>query len=148
MKEFKEYYNYQKLSNLLKELSKTNKINYNNLDNSMDSIIKSVLGKDSLNFQITELSQNLMDINNINASKGNIENIIFFKNCHILSSKIVDYIKIIFFENNGNIESREIQSKGDYLFLLHTKGIEIGNLNEEAIFIKKYIIIYNSVETF
>lgn len=148
MKEFKEYYNYQKLSNLLKELSKTNKINYNNFDKSIDSIIKSVLGKDALNFQITELSQNLMDINKINPSKGKIENITFFKNCQILPLKIVDYIKKIFFENNGNIESREIQSKGDYLFLLHTKGIEIGNLNEEAIFIKKYIIIYNSVETF
>ena len=64
--DFKDFYNYEKLSNLLNKNSKDiSNVNYKNIDEAIDEIIKLYSSKNTLNFNKKQLSEELTDIKNI-----------------------------------------------------------------------------------
>ena len=138
MKEFKKYFNYQNLSNLLEKISQNNNIDYKNINNLIDSLTGIWSKKDTLNF-IPKLSQDLLNNIKISPPILNTENIKYFYNCYIFPSNIIEYIKENFFNNKKKILSRKMLSKNEDLFLFHDQGIEIGKIDEKAIFVQKYL---------
>ena len=66
LNDLKNYYNYEKLCNLLdKNCKDSPDVNYKNIDDNIDDIIKANLNKNTLNFNRKQLSEELTDIKNI-----------------------------------------------------------------------------------
>ena len=150
MNKYKDYYNYRKIYEHLKQISDSN-INYYNLDTYIDSIIDSELTIDILNFEHIKLTKDLLDIKFIKVPKCKMKDITFYNNCYFLPFKIISMIENYEYNNKSfliSIEKRKLLVKEDILFLFHHKGVEIGRINKQAVFIQKYIFVFNREDIF
>ena len=144
LNKYKEYYNYAKFYEMINAFyMKNSKINYSNLDKNINYIINDFLEKDTLNFDKKELSKDLREINNIRIK---ILNIKFVKNAIIVPSKIMNII--IKWNKNIVLYSKKLLYKEQKIFNLYNPYLIIGNLNNNNIFIPKYIFVYNSKEIY
>ena len=120
MNKYKDYYNYRKIYEHLKQISDSN-INYYNLDTYIDSIIDSELTIDILNFEHIKLTKDLLDIKFIKVSKCKMKDITFYNNCYFLPFEIISMIDNYEYNNNSvlikAIEPREILVKNDFFFI-------------------------------
>ena len=139
----KKFFNYeecfeQKLNGL------DHVINYINLDNYMDILSRNTFIE----------NDNKMEKSNFDYFKSNNKmkspiyqkfQFNYFSNAFILPSKIYYIIKNLFAENReeSNIKIKIIYKEGD-LLIYFNNTIEIGNLNEQLLFIPKYIFIFKN----
>ena len=149
MENFKKKYKYEKIFNLLSLIdeNENNKINYDNLNSFMNSIFEICLNNNGLNFDSTYLSQDFSDTKHIYSLIRNNYNISFFENCYFLPFEIMSFF-IKFGLKELDKYKKEILAKNDEIFLFHQKGIEIGKINNEAIFIQKYILLFEDKNIF
>jgi len=157
LNKYKEYYDYQKLYKCLntrKINSKKIEVNYSNLDKFINSILKIYSEKNLLNFKknVFDTTFDTMDSLNIDDMKPPSKaknNIVFYTNCYIIDSKIFDLIlKIFQKEEIDIIKKKKIYSKNNNIYIMYLKKIIIGILNNELIFIPKYILSYDTPEIF
>ena len=130
--EFKEYYNYPKISQFLefKTLKDIN-INYNNIDNYIDNIIQLCLIENILNIKKDE---SFKDLNYFGIMhKG-----------YIIDSKIYELFKKSL-NKEINIKPKKLFINNN-IFLVEEQYIYIGNIDKEILFNIKYIICYNSLQ--
>ena len=143
MEYFKTIYHYTKFSNLIKILYKNDERNYYNLNQSIDSVINTCLQNNPLNFELSELPKDLKDKRFFYPIILGNNYVLYFNNCYIVPLNIMNILKKI-----GLIPSeeyyKEILAKDNKIFLFHEEGMEIGNINNEAIFIQKYILCYKN----
>ena len=157
LNKYKEFYDYQKLYKSLstrKINSKKIEISYNNLDKFINSILKIYSEKNLLNFKKNVFDNTFDTIDSLNIdemkppSKAK-NNILFYTNCYIIDSKIFDIIlKIFQKEEIDSIKKKKIYAKNNNIYIMYLKKIIIGILNNELIFIPKYIFSYDSLEIF
>ena len=62
------------------------------------------------------------------------------------TSKIMNLIKNLFTNKEQLFQSSEIFSKNDDIYIIESNNIYAGNLNDELLFIPKYIFSYNSID--
>jgi hypothetical protein len=158
LNKYKEYYDYQKLYKSLstrKINSKKIEISYNNLDKFINSILKIYSEKNLLHFRKKNVFDNTFDtidslnIDDLKAPSKAKNNILFYTNCYIIDSKIFDIIlKIFQKEETDSIKKKKIYAKNNNVYIMYLKKIIIGILNNELIFIPKYILSYDSTEIF
>ena len=126
MKKFKQNYNYQKMF-------------INCINNNININV--------LNFDLKKLSEDFKDIKLIYSLTRKNHKIEYFDNCYILPIEIMS-----FFINLGLIKldkfKKEILNKNNDMFLFHEKGIEIGKINNEGVFIQKYILCFKDKNIF
>ena len=151
---FKEKYNYQELSNILnlcyvKEGENNIPVNYNNFENFIDNI-KSLLNENEFIVGSKEIDIDLFDEKNlINHNFYDKDKKFYYcQNCYIINLKILEKIqKYIFGDKKLNIKKKEIINKDNNVFIIFSTGVSIfitvGNLNEQLIFISKYVLCYN-----
>ena len=144
----KEYYgiaNYYKTFNSMKVNGK--KINYNNLKKFLNGIINIknnlILKEDEVLFKEIKKIEEIKTYQK-NDSKSKIK---YFSNCFIINSEIMYLISNIFNEEM-DIKVKKISYKYDNIYIMYLKKILVGNLNENLLFIPKYIISYNSSQIF
>ena len=152
LNQYKENYNYSKLYDLLKKNDKNyNKLYYHNLDKEINNIINFYSNKDNLNLNEKLLSAELSNIEIIKAQLENKNNILTYKNCYIINSKIIEMIKKYFYfigNNNNEIifESKKIYASNNIIFLIDNINIVIGDINKQLIFNTEYILSFESLE--
>ena len=158
LNKYKEYYDYQKLYKSLNTRKINNKkleINYNNLDRFINSILKIYSNKNLLNFSKANVFDTTFDtmdslnIDDLKAPSKAKNNILFYTNCYIIDSKILDIIlKIYQKEEIESIKKKKIFIKNNNIYIMYLKKIIIGILNNELIFIPKYILSYDTPDIF
>ena len=148
--EFKEYYNYSDLCNSIKIIKpkKNKKIDYNNLNKYINIIISKKNILNALNFSQNELLDNIINYKNIKAYIEEKDDITYYSNCYIVSSKIMDIIKNIFNNKEIKIYRKNIFVENNLIFISYKNKIIIGKLNEKLLFITSYIFSYISKEVF
>jgi hypothetical protein len=138
---YKNAYDYDKLYEALEDYSKYNyTINYNNLEGHIKSILYSNQGFwKEIKSEKERIKQ---DIIPKPSSKSNIA---FYENCYIIDEKIIDMINKYHF--NGKIQKFPIKIKvsNDYIYLIDSLSISIGNLNDDLIFIPICILVYETL---
>ena len=145
LKNFKEYYNYQNLYNLLNNNNQYNNLYYYDLDKQIDNIIKISLKNDILNLKSYEISKEIFNSENIRISLINKN--YYFTNCYIINFKIIDLIKKYIYKNiNLKFEKKNLFVKDNNIYIIYNNNIIVGNLNKQFIFISKYILFYNSFD--
>ena len=140
----KNYYNYEKLYNLLSQDCKDYPdVNYKNLDDNISNIIKGNLNKNTLNFNRKHLSEELTDIKNITCFLLKKFGIKFIFEGVVVPVKIMKLIK----EWNRKIPifPKELYFKNNFIIYVNSLKIIIGNLNDDNIFTPKYIFEYYSL---
>ena len=154
LKEYKKYYNSSHLYELLKQNDKNyNKLYYHNLDNKIDDIINSYIDKNDLNWNVNWLSQELSNLDIIEAQVQNNNEFYIYQNCYIINSKIMDMIKKFFFKNDKKsknnkifLEPKQLYYNNKNIYIFDNNNIIIGNTNINLNFITNYIFSYNSFE--
>ena len=142
---FKEFYDYKGIYNYLKDYDKHNKsVNYNNLDGYITIILNSYLDKyaNSIN---SEFPESLVNTQEIKTCLIWYEGLSFYGKNYIISQKIFEMIKKNVFNDKLSYKPNKIFSKKNNIFLVDNCKLIIGNLNEELIFIPKYILNYNNL---
>ena len=140
---FKKFFNYEKLCNLLNKNSKDiSNVNYKNIDESIDNIIKVYSNQNTLNFNKKQLSEELTDIKNITCFLLKKFGIKFILEGVIMPVKIMKLIKD--WNRKIPIFPKELYFKKNFIIYVNNQKIIIGNLNEENLFTPKYIFEYNS----
>ena len=144
LKDYKDFYNYNKLFELLKNISNNNNnksINYQNLNENNILNISNNLKNIFLEKRIDKINfgykmPNLSYINNIN----------FNESCFIIDEKIIDMIINTHKNLNEKISklSYKIKIKNKYVFLININSISIGYINDELLFIPKFLFFYNN----
>ena len=143
LNDLKNYYNYEKLSNLLNKNCKDNPdVNYKNIDGNIDDIIKANLNKNTLNFNRKQLSEELTDIKNITCFLFKKFGIKFIYEGVIVPIKIMKLIKE--WNNKIPIFPKELYFKNNFIIYVNNPKIIIGSLNDDNIFTPKYVFEYNS----
>ena len=141
MKELKEFYDYQKICNFIKQNQKAKnfKTNYGLLDGQIKMILKSFLDKysDSVN---SEFPENLKNNKEIKSDET-------FSLKYIIPEKILDMIKKDIFNNKLYIKPYKINVRKNDLFINDNSLslLIIGNLNEKLLFIPKFKLKYNKL---
>ena len=150
LNDYKNYYNYQKLYNLLsKQKHNNNSINYNNLDNNIDYIIKNYnFNKDILDFEKRELPEELNNGEKINCDYNEIEEISFISESIIFPFKIMDLIQMCNINISISIIPCELEFVNNNIFYIEEEKIIMGNLNDSNYFISKFIFIYDTLNIF
>ena len=154
LKEYKKYYNSSHLYELLKQNDKNyNKLYYHNLDNKIDDIINLYIDKNDLNLNVNWLSQELSNLDKIEAQVQNNNEFYIYQNCYIINSKIMDMIKKFFFKNDKKsknnkifLEPKQLYYNNKNIYIFDNNNIIIGNTNINLNFITNYIFSYNSFE--
>ena len=148
MEIFKEYYYYKYLINILNENDLKNKdINFLKIDSYINSLTNEFY-ENYINFKIQiGLRKDLRNIDSLKATIFISNNLNYYNNCYIISSKIIN--RIIKFEFKVNpsslIKPCKIIARNDKIFLLTDfRSINIGKLDENLLFQNKYILSYNS----
>ena len=136
---YKEYYNYGNLYNLLRQ-NENKSINYNNIDTDIDNLIDNFLkNNDILNFEKRQLSAYLMK-KIIYDIKTRFDIPLISKGI-IIPSKIMKIIKK--WNQNLVIYSYEIIFKNNYIYFIKSKNIIVGDYNDIPLFISKFAFIFN-----
>ena len=149
LNDYKEFYNYKNLNDSLKLFDQKNsKINYNNLDKYISNITEIYINnRDILNFDSIELSKELKDQENMKPPILKENSIIVKKSFFILSPKIMNSIKKLWFPNvELKILQKEIIIKDKDIIICEFKSIIIGSLSKNLEFIPKKIFSYNLFE--
>ena len=143
---FKEYYgysNFTKTFNIIKEGDNT-KINYNNLKKFLNHIINV---RNNLNFDNDKSLESIIKIEEIASKPISKNKILYFSNCYIINSEMMNLIDSIFNDKEINIKKRKIFIKYENIYLMYKTKIIIGKLDEN-LFIAKYILSYKTKEIF
>lgn len=146
LNDFKQYYNYEKLYKALYNNKNNLKLDYTNLDEKVINIINDYINKDNLDFNKKELSQELTDIKNITCFLYNKFNIKFIYEGKIIPIKIMNLINK--WNNKIPIFPKELFFKRNNIIYINNLKIIIGNLNNENIYIPKYVFVYDSPDIF
>ena len=136
---FSKYYN-----SLNIEISKDNNLKYNNVENNFKENI-------SLNKKYKyekELFNKSLNIDGIKPTKKKIFQIIYYSNCYIITSQMMNIIKSIFNINEIDCPRQKIIIMNDNIYLIYSKKVIVGNLNQNFTFNPKYILFYSSSENF
>ena len=116
------------------------KTNYNNLKKYF---IKITSLKNNLNIKNNKLFEDIMNIEKIKPKNLLKNEILFYQNCYIINSEIMDIIISIFNNKELDLKNTKIFVKNENIYLICSKNIIIGNLNEK-LFIPNFIISFNS----
>ena len=140
LNDYKKYYNYQTLENLLKK--ENIDFNFLNMDKSNKSIADIVniciKNKNILNFNKKDLSQEL--IKNISQYKFiSTHGITYLVKGLIIPSKIMNIIKKI---HNISINPNKLYFKNDNIIFIKFKNIIVGNYNDIPYIIAKFVFNY------
>ena len=142
---FKKYFNYQMLSQILKLLKlKGMPITYYNFGNNLDSI-KNYLSQNNFSLKNDEIPDNLKV--NISASQRKFNNLVYYPYCYIIDIKIKNIIQNYVFQGNKlNICGQKVFAKDNFIYLKYSKNIMSGNFDGNFIFITNYVLVFNSSE--
>ena len=144
-KNYYDYHNYCEDFNTIKTKTKT-KINYNNYKKFMKSILNY---RNNINFFDDKLYKYISNNEEIICMPKKFKKKFnYFSNCYIINSEIMNIIKAIYEDNLTKIKKRKIKYENKTIYLIYSTKITIGNLNEDLLFIPKYIFEYNSPEIF
>jgi len=140
--EFKDYYNYEIMNDILNEYEIEKKgFNYSNLDKYINEIL--IYVKDQIKPDKIELPDELIDYSLINPpiiTKNSKE----YK-CHLIPFSLMNLIKENTFNNkNISIKPNMVFAKNNNIYIVDSYKIIFGNINEELIFNSKYIFSYDS----
>ena len=142
--EFKDYYNYEMINDLLNEYENEKKgINYSNIDKYINEIL--LYMKDKIKFDKIELLEELINSKLINPPILTKINIVYNDKFHLIPFNLMNLIK----ENTFNYKSISIKpnmvfAKDNNIYIIDSYKIILGNINDELLFISKYIFSYNS----
>jgi hypothetical protein len=149
LKNYKDFYDYNKLYKALEEYSNNNiSIKYKNLNGYILTISinikKSFLKKRKSGIQIS--------IDDIIIKPTYLDNIEFYENCYIIDEKIIDMINKYEYLNEkisktDHIIKIKIKVKNNYIYLINTNliSISIGKINDSLIFIPICLLVYDSL---
>ena len=142
IQKFKEFYGYKRIYDYLKDYNSHNKFPNYNSDGNITIILNSYLDKyaNSIN---SEFPESLVNTQEIKTCLIRYEGLSFYGNNYIISEKIFEMIKKNVFNDKLSYKPNKIFSKKNNIFLVDNCKLIIGNLNEELIFIPKYILNYN-----
>ena len=144
--DYKKYYNYEKLYNILSNQKENYSINFNNLENNIDYIINNYnFNKDILNYEKKELSKELIDIKAINCSITRKYNIEFIFKSIIIPFKIMELIKKCYNNFPKNLFTKELIFNKNNIIYINKKNAIIGKLNINNYFIPEFIFSYNTL---
>ena len=136
---FKKYY-----ESFGVQIFKNNDIKYNNLENKFEE--KITLSKE---YKLEkELFKETLNIEGIKSGNKKIFNILYNTNCYIITSKMMNIIKSIFNNNEIDCPKQKIILMNENIYLIHTKKVIVGNLNQNFIFNPKYLLSFSSAEIF
>ena len=146
MKYYKDFYNYNKLFEVLKNTSNNNNnkfIYYSNLDRFILNI------SNDLNNFFFEKRKEEINFDYIMPNPSHInKNIIFYENCFIIDKKIIDMMLNAHKNLNENIAklSYKIKVKNKYIYLIgiNSNSVTIGIINDNLLFTPKFLILYNN----
>ena len=139
---FKKSYNYQMLSQNLKDINTP--ITYKNFENKISSI-KDYLSQCDFSLENVEITDNLLV--NISASQRKYNNLVYYPYCYIIDFRIMKIIKNnVFGGNKLNIYEHKVFAKNSSIYLNVSNNIIYGNLNRNFIFIADYILFFSSSE--
>ena len=119
-------------------------INYSNLEKHINEILLYI--KDKINVDKIELPDKLITSNFINPlPKLTKSNIVYNDECFLIPLRIMDLIKEYTFKNNKiSIKPNKIFSIDNNIYIIDSRKIIFGNINDELLFIAKYIFSYDS----
>ena len=139
IQKYKEFYNYKEIQDFLKD---NNFVNYSNSDGNYEIILNSYLDKYP-NLIYSEFPENLINYKEIKPFIIEYEKLSFYGKNYIISEKIIEMIKKNVFQNkNLPYQLSKIFSLKGNIFLVDNSKLIIGNLNDEFLFIPKYILNY------
>ena len=148
LQNYKNYYNYENLYNFLETNKRKNIINYNNLEQYYEYIKDEVINNNCIYFEKKELPELLLGKRQINCHLIRRYDFPFIMEGIIFPSKILELIK----HNHKNLPKslvpKELFFINKYIIYINKlfNQIIIGNLNEDNLFIPKYVFIFNSIE--
>ena len=141
--EFKKHYHYQEFYDKLNKDYFFKFKRYDNVDVQMNDII---LKLNDITFDKLNLSEDLSNVEKIKPFLEEKYNVKYYKISFIMPSKIMNLIKNLFTNKEQLFQSTEILFKKDYIYIIESNNIYVGNLNDELLFIPKYIFSYNSID--
>ena len=145
LSDFKKNSIYEEINNLLKKYDYFDKnLNIDNFEEYMYNIINYYLDKKNFNYK----NEKLTNINNIFPKKINKFDIELYDNCsfvHEIFIKIIN--KYGNFNKKLSIKPKNIIIKNGIIYLFEGNYITIGNINEQLLFIPKYICFYSDLGT-
>ena len=138
LKDYKDFYNYNKLCKELEYVSNNNKsIHYKNLNEFILNISNALKN----NFVVRGAGG--INIDYIMPKPSYINNISLYQNCYILDEKIIDMINTHEYLNDIIPKiSYKIKVKDKYIYLIGSHSISIGNINNDLLFIPKCFFVY------
>lgn len=141
--EFKNHYDYQKFCDILNNDYYFKFKKYDNVDPQMNDII---LKLKDYTFDKLMLSEDLSNVEKIMPPLEEKYKVKYYKISFLIPSKIMNLIKNLFTNKEQLFQSSEIFSKNDDIYIIESNNIYVGNLNDELLFIPKYIFSYNSID--
>lgn len=141
--EFKNHYDYQKICDILNNDYYFKFKKYDNVDVQMNDII---LKLKDYTFDELMLSEDLSNVEKIMPPFEEKYKVKYYKISFLIPSKIMNLIKNLFTNKEQLFQSSEIFSKNDDIYIIESNNIYAGNLNDELLFIPKYIFSYNSID--
>ena len=142
---FKKYYEYESFN--IKVLGKDVKVEYNNIEQYFNYDI-SISKKNILDYYKINLFDEIIDTTKIKSKEISLNNIDYYLNSYIITSKIMDIIKSIFKNIEIDIPKQKILFRNNNIYLINPKKIIVGNLNTNYAFNSNYIFSYSSPEIF
>ena len=154
IREFKNYYDYQKITKILDKFQSNNQISLDNLSNNNTlERIKIFLNNFYVNLLSKQPNTNLKN-SNIKMLPSQLKKIfVYYSNCYIINSTILEIFENNMFEGQKiKIKPINIFNKENNIFLpLIDKNIvyvTIGNLNQELIFHSISCLLYKNPNIF
>ena len=143
---FKDFYHYEILKDLLNKYEIVKKgINYSNLSKNINEILLYL--KDKINVDKIELSDELINYSLISPPILTEKNIVYNDKCHLIPFSLMNLIKENTFKNKKiSIKPNMAFAKDNNVYIIDSKKIIFGNINDELLFIAKYIFSYDSKE--
>jgi len=141
--EFKNHYDYQKFCDILNNDYYFKFKKYDNVDPQMNDII---LKLKYYTFDELMLSEDLSNVEKMMPPLEEKFKVKYYKISFLIPSKIMNLIKNLFTNKEQLFQSSEIFSKNDDIYIIESNNIYVGNLNDELLFIPKYIFSYNSID--
>ena len=142
--ELKNNYNYEIMHELLSSYDNNNKINYSNLDKEMNDIL--LYAKNEIKIDKIKLPEKLMKGDFINPPTIEKNKICYYDKCYIIPFKLMNSIKEYLLENNIAIESKEIISQANDIYIIDSHQILFGRIDDTFLFITEYIFSYDSID--
>jgi hypothetical protein len=143
---FKEYYDYNKIYDILKTQYdiRNIEINYNNFEGHIFTIQN--LYFKNIHLKISGQFEKYVNINEINPKKKTKQNIEFYQNNFLIHEKIIEMIYKYNYPNEKIlIKPKKIIVKNNNIYLFDECSINIGNLNEQYLFSPQYLFFYNQL---